>query len=227
MAEGLVARVTRLVSGGVNQLVDSIENVSPDTIMEEAVREVDRAIDQVREELAGVLANKHLANTRLGETTTRHEELQEQIALAVKESRDDLAEAAIARQLDLEVQIPVLESAVAEAGREERELEGYIDALQARKREMEAELVNFRQSQRQSATDGAAAGVAARNDCAEGKTRKAEEAFGRVMKNATGLPGSVTTDKAHATKLAELDELTRKNRVSERLAALKASVKDG
>ena len=76
MAEGLVARVKRLVSGGVNQLVDSIENASPETVMAEAIREVDRATDQVRDELAGVLANKHLANTRLGETATRHEELQ-------------------------------------------------------------------------------------------------------------------------------------------------------
>ncbi|WP_269583097.1 PspA/IM30 family protein [Roseibium sp. Sym1] len=227
MAEGLVARVKRLVSGGVNQLVDSIENVAPDTVMEEAIREVDRAVDQVREELAGVLANKHLANTRLGETTTRHEELQEQIALAVKEGRDDLAEAAIARQLDLEVQIPVLESAVSDAGREEKELEGYIDALQARKREMETELSNFRAAMRQSATDGAAAGAAARKDSAEGKTRKAEEAFDRVMKTASGLPGGVATDKASATKLAELEELARKNRVSERLAALKASARDG
>lgn len=227
MAEGLVERVKRLVSGGVNQLVDSIENVSPETVMEEATREVDRAVDQVREELAGVLANKHLANTRLGETTTRHEELQEQIALAVKEGRDDLAEAAIARQLDLEVQIPVLESAVADASREEKELEGYIEALQARKREMEAELANFRRSQQQSTTDSIDAGAAARKTSAEGKTRKAEEAFDRVMKNATGLPGGIATDKASATKLAELDELARKNRVSERLAALKASVKDG
>ncbi|MFC6655728.1 PspA/IM30 family protein [Roseibium salinum] len=120
MAEGLVARVKRLVSGGFNQVVDSIESASPETVMAEAIREVDRATDQVRDELAGVLANKHLANTRLGTTTTRHEELQEQIVLAVKQGRDDLAEAAIARQLDLEVQIPVLESAVADAGRDER-----------------------------------------------------------------------------------------------------------
>ncbi|WP_422039432.1 PspA/IM30 family protein [Roseibium sp.] len=227
MAEGLVARVTRLVSGGVNQLVDSIENTSPETVMAEAIREVDRAVDQVRDELAGVLANKHLANTRLGETTSRHEELQGQIALAVKEGRDDLAEAAIARQLDLEVQIPVLESAVAEASREEKELEGYIGALQARKREMEAELDNFRRAQQQSATDGAASGAAAPKDSVEGKTRKAEEAFDRVMQSATGLPGTQTADRADATKLAELEDLARKNRVSERLAALKASAKDG
>ncbi|MBN9669672.1 PspA/IM30 family protein [Roseibium aggregatum] len=227
MAEGLVTRVKRLVSGGVNQLVDTIENTSPDTVMSEAVREIDRAVDQVRDELASVLANKHLANRRLGETTSRHEELQGQIALAVKEGRDDLAEAAIARQLDLEVQIPVLESAVADASREEKELEGYIGALQARKREMEAELETYRKARQQSATDSAAAGVAAPKDTVEGKARKAEEAFERVMKTATGLPGGLATDKASASKMAELEDLARKNRISERLATLKAAAKDG
>ncbi len=227
MSEGLVARVTRLVSGGVNQIVDSIENASPETVMNEAVREVDRAIDQVRDELAGVLASKHLANTRLGETTSRHEDLQEQIVLAVKESRDDLAEAAIARQLDLEVQIPVLETAIADANREEQELEGYIGALQARKREMDTELQNFRKSQQRSSADAAASGPLARKDSTEGKARKAEETFDRVMQNATGLPGGVSTGKTEATKLAELDGLARKNRVSERLAALKAAAADG
>lgn len=227
MSEGLVARVTRLVSGGVNQLVDSIENASPETVMAEAIREVDRAVDQVREELAGVLANKHLANTRLGDTTTRHEELQGQIALAVKEGRDDLAEAAIARQLDLESQIPVLETAVSEASREERELEGYIEALRARKREMETELDNYRRSQQQTSADAAGSGQAAPGNSVESKTRKAEETFERVMKNATGLPGGTPADMASAGKLAELDELARQNRVSERLAALKASMRDG
>ncbi|WP_428643171.1 PspA/IM30 family protein [Roseibium sp.] len=227
MAEGLVARVKRLVSGGVNQLVDTIENTSPETVMAEAIREVDRAVDQVRDELAGVLANKHLANTRLGETATRHEELQEQIALAVKQGRDDLAEAAIARQLDLEVQIPVLEAAVADAGREEKELEGYVGALQARKREMEAELDNFRRAQQKTAADSAAAGEAAQKDSVEGKSRKAEEAFDRVLKSTTGLPGGARADKADAVKLAELEDLARKNRVAERLAALKAAAKDG
>ena len=227
MAEGLVARVTRLVSGGVNQLVDSIENASPETAMSEAIREVDRAVDQVRDELAGVLANKHLANTRLGDTTTRHEELQGQVALAVQEGRDDLAEAAIARQLDLEVQIPVLEAAVSDASREEKELEGYIGALQARKREMETELDNFRKAQQQSSADGASSGVAPPRNSVESKTRKAEETFDRIMKNATGLPGNQAAGMEDASKLAELDELSRKNRVSERLAALKASASDG
>jgi len=46
------------------------------------------------------------------------------------------------------------------------------------------------------------------------------------MKSATGLPGGLATDKAAAGKMAELEDLARKNRISERLAALKAAAKD-
>ena len=222
MTEGLVPRVKRLVAGGVNNLVDSIENATPETVMKEAIREIDSAIDQVRDELGRVIANIHLANTRLMETNSKHEDLAERLQLAVEEGRDDLAEAAIARQMDLEAQIPVLESAIKDATAEEKELEGYIEALQARKREMEEELVAYRSSQ--SASDGATAGSAdaPASASAERKAQKAEEAFDRVMRDTTGLPGMVQADRASAAKLAELEELARENRIKERLAALKA-----
>lgn len=221
-----MGRVTRLVSGSVNQLVDSIENASPETVMAEAIREVDRAVDQVREELAGVLASRHLANTRLVKATSQHEELQAQITTALKESRDDLAEAAIARQLDLESQIPILETAVADSSSEEKELERYIEALQARKREMEVELDQFRKAQQSSMRDVSGASSAEKSASVETKTRKAEETFDRVIKGATGVSREKTPDIENAAKLAELDALSRKNRISERLATLKASVKD-
>ena len=57
MAEGLVSRVKRLVSGSVNSLVDVVENASPEMVMKEAIREVDRAIDEVRDQLGLAIAN--------------------------------------------------------------------------------------------------------------------------------------------------------------------------
>ncbi|MEM8988353.1 MAG: PspA/IM30 family protein [Pseudomonadota bacterium] len=225
MSEHLVTRVKRLVSGGVNNLVDAVENASPETVMKEAIREVESAIDQVRDELGKTVANKHLANTRLMDTNTKHEELNEKIQLAVKEARDDLAEAAIARQLDLEAQIPVLESAIKDASAEEAELEGYIAALQARKREMEEELVAFRASRTSTQGEAAAPGRSSADD-AERKTSSAENAFNRVMRSTTGLPGMASTDRKDAAKIAELEKLSRDNRVRERLAAVKATRDD-
>ena len=51
MAETLASRVGRLISGTANSLVDAIENAAPEIVMEQALREIDQAIDDVRAEL--------------------------------------------------------------------------------------------------------------------------------------------------------------------------------
>jgi phage shock protein A len=224
MKEGLIARVGRIVSGSVHSLIDAIENAAPETVMEEAIREIDGAIDEVRTELGKVVAGKHLANTRLLETNQQHEALAAKIELAVKESREDLAEAAISRQLDLEAQIPVLEATINDSGAQEKELEGYIAALQAKKREMQAELRQFRTNVTE--TPAGSAGPAGEGGDAdvEGKVAKATSAFDRVVEKATGVPGGQGADRKSAVQLAELEELARKNRIQERLAAVKSEV---
>ena len=97
MKEAIGARVGRLIAGSVNALIDAVENAAPEVVMEQALREIDGATDEVRVELGKVLATKHLANKRLLEENRKHEELGEQIELAVTQGREDLAEAAIAQ----------------------------------------------------------------------------------------------------------------------------------
>ena len=43
--ESIAQRVGRLVSGGFNALVDAVENTAPETVMEQAIREIDSAIE--------------------------------------------------------------------------------------------------------------------------------------------------------------------------------------
>jgi len=226
MSENLTARVGRIISGGLNAIVDAMENAAPDMVMEQVLREIDGAIDEVRAELGRVAAGKHLAGTRLKEENDRHESLVAQIYTAVSEGRDDLAEAGIAEQLDIEAQIPVLERAIAEAGDKEKELEGYIQALQARKRELRAELKRFTDSRRSAETGAGQAGEATGEGVAA-RVARAESAFDRVLEKQTGLAAAKAgSDAGHAAKLAELEALARSNRVKERLAALKSGSGD-
>ena len=229
MKESLIGRVGRIISGSFNSLIDVIENAAPETVMSEAIREIDAAIDDVRVELGRVVAGKHLANRRLMEENRKHEDLGEKIELAVKEGRDDLAEAAISRQIDIEAQIPVLEATINDCGNNEKELEGYITALQAKKREMKEELRQFRESTKETVTFSSASsdsGLEASSDV-ERKVAKAESAFERIAEKATGIPGGGrTADRQTATKLAELEEIARKNRIQERLAAIKGNVQE-
>ncbi len=144
MAEGIGAKVGRIVSGTVNMLVESMEHSAPEMVMEEAIREIDGAIDEVRADLGREIARKHVATDRLTDENRKQQELASKIELAVKERRDDLAEAAVAQQLDVEAQIPILENIITECSHREKELAGYISALQAKKREMRDDLRSLR-----------------------------------------------------------------------------------
>lgn len=229
MKESLTSRVGRLISGSFNALIDAVENAVPETVMEEAIREIDGAIDEVRAELGRVVANRHLASTRLMDENRKHETLSENIELAVKESRDELAEAAIARQLDIEAQIPVLETTIAESTAKEKELESYISALQAKKREMQEELRLYRESVNESvaiATDSPQSSTA-KGSAVETKVEKAGSAFDRVMEKATGMAvGRGNVDAKNAAMVAELEEMAHKNRIQERLASVKSRMNE-
>ncbi len=224
MGEGIGPRVGRIVSGTVNMLLEAMEQQAPEMVMEEAVREIDSAMEEVRAELGKEVAGKHIASTRLTEEQKRHQELAEKINFAVKQGRDDLAEAAIAQQLDVEAQIPVLEVTIVACTTREKELEGYITALQAKKREMLDDLRRFREAREASGIGPTSSGGQATDSGIEAKVTRAESTFDRVMEKAVGVPGSIaTTDGKTAAKMVELESLARNNRIQERLAAVKGN----
>ncbi len=221
MKEKITGRVSRIISGGFNALLDAVENTAPEAVMEQALREIDDAIAEVRNELGKEIANKHMANSRLMQVNGKCEELAEKIELAVEENRDDLAEIAISQQLDIEAQIPILEAQIADLSSSEKELEGYIAALKGKKGEMKEDLRLFKASRKE--TKVSESGKAVNKDSSiESKVSKAESAFGRVLENSTGLPpGSGAADRNTAAAMNELEEMSRKNRIQERLAAIK------
>lgn len=219
MSENLSRRVGRLVSGGFHALIDAAENSMPDAVMSENIREIERAIDDVRAELGKVLAQKHLAGKRLADENNRHEALSAAIQAALGSGRDDLAEAGVAEQIDIEARLPILENSIADNAAQEKELEGFIAALQAKKREMQQQLQHWRQAQNASGSPDAPGN----NLTQIGRNaERAGNAFERVMGRQGGLPLS-GTDAAQLAKLKELEDLSRHNRIQERLAALKTS----
>jgi phage shock protein A len=228
MKERLISRIGRIISGSFNSLVDAIENAAPETVMAEAIREIDAAIDEVRAELGLVLANKHLAGNRLMEENKKYEDLSEKIELAINNARDDLAEAAVAQQLDIEAQIPILEATIKECADQEKELEGYVSALMAKKRQMQEELRVYQKSRpdNTAAADSDPSGGSGSSGAdVDSRVRKAESAFDRIMEKATGLPGATGSgDRKTATQLAELESMAHKNRIQERLAAIKSKM---
>jgi len=217
MSEGLLKRIGRLVSASANSLVDSLENAAPTLVMEEAIREIDSAIADVRSQLGKVEAARYLSTKSLNSDNSRHAELQAQIEVAVAQSRDDLAEAAIARQMDIEAMIPVVEKSIADSDAEINELNSYIQALQAKKREMQEALKHY-----EIANAAAVQAEHAATPSTATQVEQATDAFNRILYKA-GAPGVSSGDES---KLAELDQLARQNRIQERLARVKSQAND-
>lgn len=220
MSETLSRRVGRLVSGGFHALIDAAENLAPETVMNESIREIERAVDEVRAELGKVLAQKHLAAKKMADESNRHEAIDANLQAAVDAGRDDLAEAGIAEQMDIEARLPVLENTIADCAAQEKELEGFIAALQAKKREMQQQLQDWRAAQQSVGAGKAAGGNGSDLNRIARDAEKSGNAFDRVMGRQNSVHSS--TDAAQLAKLKELEDLSRNNRIAERLAALKA-----
>jgi phage shock protein A len=220
MKETISTRVTRLVSGSLHALLDAMEQAAPEAAMAQAIREVEQVIDEVRAELGRVLASRHVAESNLARLAERHAALAAQIAVAVEKGEDDLSRVGIAKQLDIEAQRPVLEKAVAQAGDDERELQGYLLALQGRKRDMEDALNDFLAARARQARAGSGG---AAPDGGAARAERAGSAFDRILARQTGVGSQAARDgAAEAAKLKELADLARNHSIEERLAALKA-----
>lgn len=219
MADSLKTRVGRVITGGVHALLDRLEDQAPEAAMEQAMREADRVIDDVRHELGTVAANRHLSQQQHASLNGQHARLAEQIDQAMAQGRDELMRAAVARQLDIEAQLPVLEGRLSELTLQERELQGFASALLAKKREMAEALSAFRRSRAAAVqTSGPAAGVGV-----EQRIEAVTEAFDRIHERHTGLAGTAGGGGLRqAAQLKELDDLVRDNKIAERIAQLKA-----
>lgn len=217
MVETIATRVMRILSGSAADLVDPLDGAQDESVMSAAIRDVERAIDEAREELRRAIG-KRLQAVRLAQMSREKvAELERQAREALKQSRDDLAQAAIARQLDLEARIVMAAKTERDAASAEHSFERAAAALVARKKELEESL---------------AAVVAARCDEAGAASprRRAElsaETLGRGAEAACDMSAIVSSHAEARAKLAERDvppPAPPQIEIANRLAALKAAM---
>lgn len=220
MSDSLKQRVSRVIAGGAHALIDKIEDAAPVAVMEQSVREVEAIIDEVRSELGRAVANRHLAQRQHVNLNKEHELIDASISQALDKNREDLAKTAIARQIDIEAQLPVLELSLADLGAQETELAGFVDALMSKKREMQAAIRDFEES-RKNAESTVPRETSAYSP-AGAKLEAAQSAFDRTYKRQTGLDSaSLGASLEQTVKLKELSDMILENKINERLAALK------
>jgi len=212
MKDTITQRVSRIIAGNVHALVDMAENANPKAMQQQAIREIDNAITEVRTELGKEKVELHAVTKRIAEAKADHAELLQQIETAVREERDDLAEAGIAKQMDIEAQRGVLEEARTLTEGDIKKYQGYVDAMLARKREIENTF-----AQKEAAEKAVHGGGTTKR-----AVDRAESAYNRIMGDAEPITPQGSDDDAALNELAELD---RKSRIQSRLAALKSTVK--
>lgn len=222
MSKPLWERISRLVSGQVNSLVEMAEDATADAVMAQAIKEVDEAITDAKTEAGRVAAQIHQLTKRSQAEQARHEELGRQSQTALDHGREDLARAAIAQQLAIEAQRPESEQKLAEAREKQSALTQAIKGLQARRAEMQVALAEYKVAvaDRQSSSVPAHGGQPS-NDSGVVKGQNACQLFDDIMSRVTGAPPATTADGSAAQALSELADLERDTEVSARLQALK------
>lgn len=220
MAESIFARISRVLSATVEDSVDRLEKAGGEAVMREAIRETDRALDQVKADIEVAATRRLQAMRQRQMLAKRVGELSEKARFAIDQGRDDLAEAALSRQIDFEAQAQTLDEVQAQAREEEKRLEDGLAALKDRKAQMEDTLNAYVLSKREACQGDD--GASRRTKSAEKKVDAAEQAFERAMSGVGGV-GFKRSDGDVVNRVAEIDTLQKSATIAERLAALKAA----
>ncbi len=220
--EPLNKRVGRLITGSFAALVDAAENSVPEVVMAEALREVDEAVDTVKAELGRTVAQKKLAEDSLEKDFKDLEDCEAKGKLAMKENREDLAEAAAKKIISYKAQIPVLQQTVADCTSQIENLKAYIVALKGKREELEQEVEALNQAR--TFVESGATQTTGNGDggSAEATVHAAEETITRLSKAFGFDKNRLKLDADTDSKMAELDGIAHDNEVKEVMESLRS-----
>jgi phage shock protein A len=117
--------------------VDLAEQLSGASLMRQAIRDMDVAVKKASHEADLARAKRIQAEHHIEECRKQLATLKEQAAFAMSKKREDLATAAIGRQLEVE----------------ERKIGEALASLKARAKQMQADYAAFQSAQRAAAYD--------------------------------------------------------------------------
>jgi len=213
MAEAVLVRIRRVIETNVEKAVELAEQASGPVLMREAVRELERTEDKLRADRDSADARRDRAADAQRQIKAKLAELDDHARYALGKGRDDLARAAVERQIDLESERDGWASAEAEAKVEARCLDQAIADIAARRQRLAKEL---------AATQREAAPRAGAGESVQARVAKAMDRADRMFDRALAERSPVADPAETAIKMADIAALKRADAVDERLAALKA-----
>lgn len=215
MAEPFYMRAKRVVSAGIESALDHAERASGTSLMREAIREVDRAMEKVRGEHDEAVDRQSQAVGQQKLSAQRAEEWLSKVQFTLEKGRDDLAEAALMQQMEFEAKVKHFKNLETSAKTDASRLDSLLEDLAARKSVMEDELAEFEKMMRENSAGDDSRSKSDRS--VDQQVERAEASFDRTMEMAGGANGA----SSHA---AEIGKMQRNSEVEERLAAMKKAM---
>ncbi|KQT56984.1 hypothetical protein ASG52_02590 [Methylobacterium sp. Leaf456] len=210
MPETILTRVGRIIGGLSNAALDAVEDRNSLAVAEQALREIDAVIDEVRLDLGRIKAEEHRLTARRGQLQGELTALPEKLSVALASGREDLARSGIARQLDLESQIEAIDSSLAEVAERHGATAKALQAAGAARRDAEHRIALLRHPSPKTANP--LAGYGDEDAARAGRLDRSLRTVDRV----TG-----TASAAADASIEDLDRLHRDHAIEQRLAALK------
>jgi phage shock protein A len=209
--EGILGRMGRIVSGATNAVIDSIEGRASEVVVEQALRDIDRATDAARVEYGRHQAEAHRIEAGIASKRREAADLEGKVRAALDAGRAELARPVVARQIDLESQIEALEVALAEAKANVAEGARGLAAVKASRDDVERRLAELRKAAQASEAPSA------KGRAAGGAADRAADAL-RAVERVTGVPAA---PEVGAAEIAEIERIQRDRLIDERLASLR------
>jgi len=201
--ENFLSRVGRLIAGIAYDAIEQAEGNNKLKVVGQAIREIERAESEARDGLAAARAEEYRLNAR-----------RAKIEGAITDSRDDLARAGIARQMDLEAQFEVLSRAIDENNEKIEQCVTSLRAVLSALQDAEQRRIDLEKSEAEASHQ------ASHSPRKRGGTSAAAKALraGRAVARATGVPPGIP----YSSDIDELSALHRNKEIAARLARLKS-----
>jgi phage shock protein A len=212
--ETIPGRVSRLAAGLVATVIDGLERKAPEAVAEQAIRDIDKALDELKSGLAGAVAEHKRYSMQKASLIEERDGLDANIRLALGEGREDLARAGIGRQDDIDAQVESIDRLIADVDMRIADSRSALNAANAARREAAERVRIARRAKEHSPAAAQATGTRASPE------DKIAAALGAVER-LTDLPAGRPRDE----DLAELEAFGRKRRIDDRLAALREEIK--
>ena len=144
-------------------------------------------------------------------------ELSDHARYALGKGREDLARAAVARQVELEKETGDWETIAAEAKVEAKCIDDAIAQVAARRKQIQSDLAALEREQ------SAAAPVRSGTEGVQSRVAKAIDKADRMFERAMAERGLVAEPAESARAMDDIAAMRRNDAIEERLAALKAA----